>query len=58
MREGTLLFLGESLMPEALVYIVFFSVSLVTTTFLPPTFSVAAERIGASDPLQNNFGSW
>jgi hypothetical protein len=40
MREGTLLFLGESLMPEALVYIVFFSVSLVTTTFLPPTFSV------------------
>jgi len=28
-------------MPEALVYIVFFSVSLVTTTFLPLTFSVS-----------------
>ena len=26
-------------MPEALVYIVYFFVSLVITTFLPPTFS-------------------
>jgi hypothetical protein len=34
-------------MPEALVYIVFFSVSLVTTTFLPPTFSGERRREAA-----------